>query len=136
MALAITENSADKQAAWEFIRTILTEDWQREQQHMYGRQYLFPTNKRVFDEAAANAMLDPVDDLSVILGFTALSQSQLNQIFAMIDSITFVSGILPSTLDDIVTEGASDFFRGRTSAQDAARIIQSRASIFISEQSR
>jgi len=136
MALAITENCADKQAAWEFVRSILSESWQREQLSRYGIKRNFPTNKNLFEEEAANALLDPVDDISIAFGFTALTQEQLGRILAMIDSITSLSGILPSTLDDIVTESASDFFNGQITAEDAARITQSRASVFIAEQIR
>ena len=136
MALTITESCADKQAAWAFVRTILTEDWQREQLHSYGNNRKFPTNRIVFEEEAANAMLETTDEFLIALGLTALTQEQLDRVLDMIDSITSVSGMLPGTLDDIVTEGASDFFNGRVTAEDAARIIQSRVSIFIAEQSR
>jgi len=36
---------------------------------------------------------------------------------------------------DIVFEGIDDMFAGRATAQDAARIIQSRASVYVAEQS-
>jgi len=38
-------------------------------------------------------------------------------------------------LMEIIDEGAVDFFSGRSSAQEAARIVQNRASIYIAEQS-
>ncbi|MDR2569048.1 MAG: extracellular solute-binding protein [Oscillospiraceae bacterium] len=136
MMLAITENNTEKQAAWEFIRMILTENWQREQVNRYFIKHSFPTNKNVFEEEAAIAMLDPVDELSILMEWPALTNEEIDKIRIMIDSITLVSGILPATLDNIIKESASDFFNGMKTAEETAEIIQNRASIFISEQRR
>jgi len=46
-----------------------------------------------------------------------------------------LNGVLEAeTLLNIISENAIDFFNGRTTAQDTARIIQRRASTFMAEQ--
>jgi len=53
----------------------------------------------------------------------------LDMFTRMIDSSEIDVNVL-----DIVWEGAEDFFNGRNTAGETARIIQSRVSIYISEQ--
>jgi len=151
--LAITTRASDPQGAWQFLRTILTEDWQRT-----NVQWDFPTNRVVFDERLEDAMTPPEpildedgNEIDVGFGFARgvtrsmgwgnvmidigpTTQEDADQIFALIDVVsgTFTHN---ESLMNIINEGAEDFFAGRRSAQDAARIIQSRASILIAEQS-
>ena len=71
-------------------------------------------------------------------GFTievyATTQEEADQILAVINSVTTVSGY-DESLMKIIQEGAEDYFNGRSTSQDAARVIQSRASIYVAEQS-
>ena len=142
--LAMSSTSSNKDGAWEFMRTILTEDWQR------NNSWGFTTNKTVFDERLDEIMTPYtyIDEDGneveysrssmymggVMIEMFAMTQEEADKIIELIDS---VSGIVAydERLMTIVNEGAADFFSGMRSAQDAARIIQSRASIFISEQS-
>ena len=75
---------------------------------------------------------DRAGDMSIEI--KALTGEEVDQIMTLLDSI---SGIISydEVLMNIITEGAADFFNGRGSAEDAARVIQSRASIYIAEQS-
>jgi len=134
--LAVTTTCIDKAGAWTFLRTILTNDWQKE-----NVQWNFPTNKVAFDEKAKEAMtMDENSDTQIgwgrdmMITLTAMTQEELNQIMALIDSVSGIASY-DEALMNIINEGAADFFSGRSSAQDAARIIQSRTSIYISEQS-
>jgi ABC-type glycerol-3-phosphate transport system substrate-binding protein len=164
--LAMTTRCANKDGAWAFMRTILTEDWQRE-----NSRWSFPTNRVVFDEILADAMHQeyftdeegnqvPIPKMSfqmarpmpaggavvsrssVVMGGSgddgmisiyALTQAQADQIMALINSVSGTFNYDEALLT-IIREGAADFFTGRSSAQDAARIIQSRASIYVAEQ--
>jgi len=144
-SLAITTSCVDKDGAWEFIRTILTADWQRN-----NISWAFPLNQTVFDEMVVTAMTAREDDsmdtwaqpggvirMPTMPGFghdDPLTQAQINQVLALIDSVTSITDY-NQALMEIIQEGAEDFFNGRGSAQDAARIIQSRARILVSEQS-
>ena len=144
--VAITTSCSNVDGAWEFIRTILTQEWQRN-----NISWRFPTNKAVFNEMAENALKeseDQQDGFARVVSDSAvvrmpgmpydppppLTQAHIDQVIALIDS---VSGIVnyEETLMNIIMEGAADFYNGRSSAQDAARIIQSRVGIYIAEQS-
>ena len=130
--LAITTRSTDPDGAWSFVRTMLTEDFQRENFQWWG----LPTNRAFFEERLADA-INPQEEHEVWwdgVQIGALTQAQADQILELINS---VSGTQNSDLAlwEIVSEGASDFFNGVSTAQDAARIIQSRAAILVAERS-
>ena len=70
-------------------------------------------------------------------GFTvkvvSITQEEADQIIALVDSL---SGFDDRDWDliNIIREGVDDFANGRNSAEDTARIIQSRVSIYLAEQ--
>jgi len=136
--IAITTRCTDKEGAWEFMRTFLTADWQRE-----NIDWGFPTNKTAYNEMVQEAMREKGEEEGyVIWGYgggmeyeqTPLTQQEADRIMALIESTTNISAY-DEALMNIIMEGASDYFSGLGSAQDTARVIQSRASIYISEQS-
>jgi len=135
--LAITTSCAEPAAAWEFVRLFLLEDYQRDM-----IMYNMPANRVVFEERLNAAMkplpgtvistsdglfLEDIEDI-------AISQEEADTLRNFVDNITRMRNY-DDTLWTIVSEGAEDFFNGRVTAQDAARIIQSRAAIYLSEQS-
>ncbi|MCL2627993.1 MAG: extracellular solute-binding protein [Oscillospiraceae bacterium] len=121
-SFAITSGCKDVQAAWEFIRIFLTEKSQREREN--AGVHFFPINKVVFNEEMARAVTDA--DI-------AFTQQDADQVIAMLSTVTY-SSVQSLLLEEIIYESAFEYFSGRITAQDAARIIQSRASIFMSEQ--
>ena len=141
--LSITTRCVSPDGAWEFLRDILKTDWQRSNVH-----WDFPTSKAVFDEMAEQAMKVDESDFGFARTVVAdgvymedgmwrpdpVTQEDVNMLITLIDSISNIASY-DESLMNIINEGASDFFSGRSSAQDAARIIQNRASILISEQS-
>jgi len=136
-AVAITIGCQDKQGAWEFVRTLLTESYQRE--YVWNR--VFSVNKIMFEESLAFAM-DPAGRTStnvspdlnnrISLIYDELSQEEADKLMTVINSI---SNVLTNDeiLWNIVSESASDFFSGQRTAQDVARVIQSRASRYLAE---
>jgi len=130
--LAITTGASDADAAWSFVRTFLTESFQNE-------LWDLPTNRASFDARAEEAMTTTewsrvhwIDGVEFEMG--PLTQAQIDQVRELIRLTPNVAGF-DDILMNIVSEGASDFFGGRGSAQDAARVIQSRVSIYVAEQS-
>jgi ABC-type glycerol-3-phosphate transport system substrate-binding protein len=131
--IAITTQSAEKHGAWEFVRLMLTEG--------FGREYLhrvFPINRSVFKERLANEMDDDaVFQLEfpgrVMLSIPIISEEEAIKIVDHIDSMTGMFEF-DEVLWNIINESANDFFRGEITAEDAARVIQSRASIYMAEQ--
>lgn|GEM_PF-6597494 len=66
-----------------------------------------------------------------------LSSEAADGLMQLIGSITHTTGSgTGASLQNIVRETVSDFFNGLISANDAARIIQSRAIIYLAEQQR
>ena len=139
--IAITTNSADPNAAWEFVRLFLLEHYQR----YIIPSWQFPVSRLVFEERLSDAMnLDlnvgmSIGDAHGMLTLDSedmtLSQKEADMLGNLIDNITRVSGH-DDALWTIVRESAEDFFNGSITAQDAARIIQSRAALYLAEQQR
>jgi len=132
--LSITTAASDKDGAWSFIRNFLTEDFQNEN-HSWG----FPTNQAALDRVIEQAMTPQEGEHSMGWGnlmvtLTPTTQAEVDQVMELIRSTSGISG-RDERLMYIVSEGANDFFSGRGSAQDAARVIQSRVSIYVAEQS-
>jgi ABC-type glycerol-3-phosphate transport system substrate-binding protein len=136
-SLAVTARCSDPEGAWSFIRFLLLDDFQRN-----TLTWSLPANKLVFNERIDEAM--GTRDARYITGVAGydgilnipilpLSPREAGMIEMLFDNLT----IIPEDegLWDIVSESAASFFAGRMSAQDAARIIQNRASIYVAEQS-
>jgi len=132
--LAISVGNESISGAWEFIRTFLTEQWQLENTWRDGG---FLTNKAAFETRLADYMIESafprthsIGDWVVEIGTPTIAD--VEQIMELIDSLSGTQGI-DITLTNIIMEGVNDFKAGRNSAEDTARIIQSRASIFVAE---
>ncbi|MCL2226717.1 MAG: extracellular solute-binding protein [Oscillospiraceae bacterium] len=146
--IAITSPGENQQAAWEFVRSILSEEWQYEALQMGGG---LPTNRAAFDRTLERTMTPSfwMDEdgnevempqatwgtmgSDVFITVYAMTQDEADQLMELIDAVSGMTSV-ETSLMNIVNEGADDFFAGRRTAQDAARVIQSRASIFIAEQ--
>lgn len=124
--LAIVESSPHKDAAWSFVRTILNKDWQLDNAGLF---YL-PTNKAAYD-AVIQKVLDE-GMLDTPPGY--FSQEDMDMIAQVIDSLPD-GARFDNDLYDIIYEEAADYFSGLQSAEDTARIIQSRAGIYVAERS-
>jgi len=136
--LAITSNCSDIDAAWEFVRIFLTEDYQRNG----TPDWMFPASKVVFDQRLEKAMIPTEGSGSASFSGGGmleienpeLSQAEADTVRAFIDSITRM-WYRDTSLETIVSESAEDFFNGMTTASEAARVVQSRVTVYISEHS-
>ena len=132
--LSITTSASDVAGAWSFVRTFLTEEFQN---GVWG----LPTHRAAFDRNAQEALEAEGGGGTISWGLgrmetfelTDITQAQIDQV---VELIRLAPGIFgwDEVLNNIITEGADDFFSGRGSAQDAARIIQSRVTTYIHEQ--
>ncbi|MDR2599541.1 MAG: extracellular solute-binding protein [Oscillospiraceae bacterium] len=142
---AITSTSENKEGAWSFISHLMSEYWQRTM--MNQGQNNIPTNKAVFEWMIENAMNQPEQTISVGTNFggetsiidiviSPLTQTEREQFIEFVNSanVLMSSGDIFTSLMDIVIETASGYFLGQITAENAARVIQSRASILVSEQ--
>lgn len=147
---AMTSACANKSAAWEFLRTFLTEDYQR-------GGYYFPTNKAAYAARRADTMKIEyeTDDFGHILLdengerkrkiigymydgstmseiYSGMSEARAEAIDALIATADTVAQTDP--VIDIALQEAQAYFAGQKSADEVARLIQSKANIYINEQ--
>lgn len=142
--LAMTSSCKNKEAAWEFMRTLLTEDYQKDG---WGGM---PTNQEAFDALLKEAMKQeyytdengeqvPISKGGMSFGdgemkeFYALTQEEADQIIALVDSVQFIADYDNSLLT-IIQDEAAAFFADEKSVDEVASIIQSRMNIYINEQ--
>jgi len=145
-SLAMAANSKNKEGAWEFLKVFLDKDWQ------LNNAWGFLTNRAAFDAMVEREIKEQQEQYDSWLEWRnsewyepspwewiapePMTQADVDQLLALIDSTSGTTGWnIDQSLLDIVSEGAEDFFGGRSSAADVARIIQSRASILVSERS-
>ena len=179
MGYAISAKSENKEAAWQFVSRILTEDYQNGQ-NKYGYYNGFPTNEAVFDKMmkaeATPTFGETVFSSTYVVGNNGTSSDgglgerepyysgatndkgvheqpkttygfggDFNiEVYAMTEqekevvldllknTTTFMR--YDSSLSDIINEEIQPFFKGEKSAADAAKMIQSRATIYVNEQ--
>lgn len=140
--LAISAKSKYTDAAWDFIKTLLSDDFQTD-------QWSFPVTKSAFDKAMAETMEKDYYtdengekvyyDQTAYIGDTeytipALTQEQVDDFKTMVDNAS-VGGNYDSDILDIINEEAAAFFSGDKSADDVAALIQNRVSIYLGETS-
>ncbi len=147
---AMSSSCKDKEAAWQFLRSFLTEEYQIKGSYL-------PTNMKAFEKSLEKAMeteyqkdgngnyvLDENGQrIPVALGMAsdgvntyeiyATSPRQAEQLRQVIDTSTKMMDYDQSIID-IVLEEAAAYFAGQKSAQDVAKLIQSKANIYINEQ--
>lgn len=149
---AITKNCSNKEAAWDFLRTILTEKYQN------NLWWGLPTNVHAFDaklkkamtpeyekDADGNYVLDEegnkievsygsmIDEAGNEYKIHAITEEQAANIRSLMDNTTKLMDE-SSKLSEIVVENAEAFFSGQKSAEEVAKLIQSKANIYINEQ--
>ena len=132
--------------AWDFVRYYLTDEYQIGDGQNVSYWGL-PISKKAFFEKAKdvtcksywideNGEKQEYDDYFSINGedvvIEPLSQAQYEEMVAFIQSVTKRS-YYNEELQKIVTEGVEPFFAGQKSAADVAKIIQSRAQVYVNE---
>ncbi len=140
--LTISAQSQNKDACWEFIKTVLTEEYQDK------LNYAFPIRKSSFEKMADESTRRPYymdgskkveyDDTYYIDGTEVkapnLSSEEVVFMTNFIKSINMI-GSNNTSVNNIIYEEASAFFSGQKSAKEVADIIQSRVSIYVNENS-
>ncbi|NCB52143.1 MAG: extracellular solute-binding protein [Clostridia bacterium] len=142
--LAMSASCSDKDGAWQFMRTLLTEEYQEE------NTWEFPTNQNVFDQKLEDAMTpiyytDPETGEEVeqsqgswgwgdiVVDMYALSQEEADQFTALIESTDRVYSY-DEDIMEIINDETAAFLAGQKSAEDTAAMIQSRVSLYVNEQ--
>ena len=150
-AYAMSASCSDKEAGWEFLRSLLAEDYQNS---LYG----LPVVQKVFDaklkeamtveyqkDADGNYVLDENGEkIQVSRGGVGFGDGSTYEIYALTqeqaDKLLEVINTTDKVMDQndaifsIVQEEAAAFFAGQKSAEDVARLVQSKANLYVNEQ--
>lgn len=144
--LAMSSQCKDKQGAWQFIRTVLTKEFQ--QNNIWGE---FPTNREAFDEKLKEAMTpeyitDPETgeqveqpkgswgwDKDLVVDMYAMTQEEADQVMELINTTNRIYAY-DQAIFEIISEDTAAFFNGQKSAEETAKLIQNRVSLYVNEQ--
>lgn len=129
--LAIASTCENPDAAWSFVRTLLTREYQ--ENYTYG----FCTNRELYEENIKSMVgqsyytYDQVTGEQKEIEFT---QENADLIADLIDNTSMVADYNTSQINDIINEEVAYYFSGEKSTQDVAATIQNRVSIYVNEQ--
>lgn len=131
---AISAASAHKEAAWEFIKPLLTEEYQCERLDRMG----FPTNAAAFEKYLAAEKAPPVGGGTAYhygngVNFDFVTEQERQELRELIDGATFYREKDYADIISIIREESAHFFAGNCSAEDCAARMQGRVGILLSE---
>ena len=148
--IGMSAKCADKQVAWEFLRMFLTEEYQSSVDSL-------PIHRGAFEEKLQEAMTPDYKkdangnrilnadgeyemwpkityyDGNKEVNIYSVSEEQAQQLRNMVESIDRCQSS-DESITQIVLEQSAAFFAGQKSAEEVAKLIQSKASIYINEQ--
>lgn len=141
---AMSAQSENKEGAWQFIRYFLTDEYQTS-----DNMWDFPAKISALKQRGAEAMepytyIDEngnevvVEDTYWIGGeevvIAPLTQEEIDGYIEYMKTVNHVYSLNADILN-IITEDAAIFFAGQKTAAEVAKTIQSRANIFLAENS-
>ncbi|MBP5282753.1 MAG: extracellular solute-binding protein [Lachnospiraceae bacterium] len=144
---AMSAKSANKDGAWKFLRTFLTEDYQKNEDNKYGYSYQLPVIKKYIRDSINELTKRPYwtdmngekveyDDTYYINGQEVIlepfSQAEADKLFDFICSVN-APAFDNADVMKIVTEETDAFFAGSNSAQGTAANIQNRVQLYVNE---
>lgn len=131
---AISAASAHKEAAWEFIKPLLTDEYQSNRLEQMG----FPTNAAAFEKYLAAEKAPPVGGGTAYhygngVNFDSVTEQERQELRELIDGATFYREKDYADIISIIREESAHFFAGNCSAKDCAARVQGRVGILLSE---
>ncbi len=144
--LAMSSSCKNKDGAWEFMRMLLDEKYQQENYSYSG----LPSNQKAFDNMFKEAMTPEyvtdstgkqVERPKATWGFGggenvefyAMTQEECDELMELINSTTRIYAY-DKDLYDVIADECTAFFAGQRSAQETAKNVQSRVSLYVNEQ--
>lgn len=120
--LYISSSSKHKDAAWEFVRMVLSDEVQDSVDFL-------PVTQSALDRRIEKALNGNPE-----LGEVRLEQREIDKFNALLAATKTLNAESDSVIFTIVRDEAAKFFTGDCTAREAAEIIQSRVSIYVAEQ--
>lgn len=150
---AMSSKSEHKDAVWQLLREFFTKEYHEE--HVYSlssRIDIFEENAKQATtveyqkDAEGKDMLDENGEPVPVVRYSmwnqrtqemediyCLTQQQVDQIRELMETTTKLADY-DDAIIKIVTEQAAPFFEGQKSAQDVAKLVQSKVNIYVNEQ--
>lgn len=127
---AINNNSKLKTEAWDFIKLLISDEIQSNDQ-----MYQFPINsdslnKKAKNEMTQNYMYKAYKDQG--RNVSQLTQTHVDLINKMIDQLELSPYSEPQAAK-IVSDGVKEFFSGKKTAEETAKYIQNKMNIYLGE---
>ena len=129
--LAIASTCENQDAAWSFVRTLLTREYQ--ENYTYG----FCTNRELCEENIQSMVGESYYSYDQVTGEEKeiiFTQENADLITDLINNTSMVADYNTSQINDIINEEVAYYFSGEKTAQDVAATIQNRVSIYVNEQ--
>lgn len=129
--LAIASTCENQDAAWSFVRTLLTREYQ--ENYTYG----FCTNRELCEENLQSMVGQSYYSYDQVTGEEKeiiFTQENADLITDLINNTSMVADYNTSQINDIINEEVAYYFSGEKTAQDVAATIQNRVSIYVNEQ--
>lgn len=129
--LAIASTCKNQDAAWSFVRTLLTREYQ--ENYTYG----FCTNRELCEENLQSMVGQSYYTYDQVTGEEKeiiFTQENSDLITDLINNTSMVADYNTSQINDIINEEVAYYFSGEKTAQDVAATIQNRVSIYVNEQ--
>lgn len=151
---AICESCSNKEAAWEFVRIFLTEEYQNDNVynipsniHSYEKKKADAMTETYYKDENGKIMIDPMtgekmkeekggywDDVkNEWVPIYSYSEAEIGKVESAIMSAERVY-VRDEAIYNIVMELVEGFFSGQRSAEDVAKLIQSKVRIYVNEQ--
>lgn len=130
-SLAIASTCKNQDAAWSFVRTLLTREYQ--ENNTYG----FCTNRELCEENIQSMVSQSYYTYDQVTGEEKeiiFTQENADLITDLINNTSMVADYNTSQINDIINEEVAYYFSGEKTAQDVAATIQNRVSIYVNEQ--
>ncbi|MCR5664939.1 MAG: extracellular solute-binding protein [Oscillospiraceae bacterium] len=149
----ISAKCENKEAAWSFVRTFMTEDYQDanqwnfpsnlnsfnklKQKAMTVEYWLDDSGKKIIDEETGEPMkMDKGgywdEEKNEWVSIYSYSAEEVGKIEELVRGTSKVYD-LDDSINQIIREQIEAFFAGQRSAEDTARLIQSKVSIYVNE---
>lgn len=149
---AISTSCNNKDVAWQFIREFMTKDYLKTVYGLPASRSLFLEELEKFKQieyekdADGNFLLDekgekiPVVRCSYSMGagqeevpVYCMSDSLAEKVLTLVEQTTKIANY-DTTIPDIVKEDVQSYFAGQKTAEDVAKLVQSKANIYVTEQ--
>ena len=144
-SVAMSSKCEDKEGAWKFIRTLMTEDYQGKN---YQKVYAIPTREDVFEAYVESITCTKKgtdkygNEITPRTGEMGYAEDSFEMKPLTDEDVKFQREIIDSgygewgfdeKLMEIVNEEATAYFNGDKSVDDVCKVIQNRATTYVNE---